>query len=122
MAKGAKLLLGGQRLNRPGYYYPPTVMADVPDNADMMKEEIFGPVVSLQSFEDEAEAIRKANDTEYGLAAYVYTQDLKRGLADLREDRGRHDRRSIAASCRIRRRLSAASSSRAWAAKAPTTA
>ena len=80
VAKGAKLLLGGQRLNRPGYYYPPTVLSDVPDNADMMKEEIFGPVVSLQSFTDEAEAIRKANDTEYGLAAYVYTQDLKRGM------------------------------------------
>ena len=80
VAKGAKLLLGGQRLNRPGYYYPPTVLSDVPDNADMMKEEIFGPVVSLQSFEDEAEAIAKANDTEYGLAAYVYTQDLKRGM------------------------------------------
>jgi len=80
IAKGAKLLLGGQRLNRPGFYYPPTVLADVPDNADMIKEEIFGPVVSLQSFDDEAEAIRKANDTEYGLAAYLYTQDLKRGL------------------------------------------
>ena len=71
---------GGQRLNRPGYYYPPTVLSDVPDNAAMMREEIFGPVVSLQSFTDEAEAIRKANDTEYGLAAYVYTQDLKRGM------------------------------------------
>ncbi len=80
VAKGAKLLLGGQRLNRPGYYYPPTVLADVPDNATMMKDEIFGPVVSLQSFDDEAEAIRKANDTEYGLAAYVYTQDIKRGF------------------------------------------
>jgi succinate-semialdehyde dehydrogenase/glutarate-semialdehyde dehydrogenase len=80
VAKGAKVLLGGQRLNRPGYYYPPTVLADVPDNADMIKEEIFGPVVSMQSFEDEAEAIRKANDTEYGLAAYLYTQDLKRGF------------------------------------------
>jgi len=80
IAKGAKLLLGGQRLNRPGYYYPPTVLSDVPDNADMIKEEIFGPVVSMQSFTDEAEAIRKANDTEYGLAAYVYTQDLKRGM------------------------------------------
>jgi succinate-semialdehyde dehydrogenase / glutarate-semialdehyde dehydrogenase len=80
VAKGGKLLLGGQRLNRPGSYYPPTVVVDVPDNADMIKEEIFGPVVSLQSFDDEAEAIRKANDTEYGLAAYVYTQDLKRGF------------------------------------------
>ena len=80
VAKGAKVLLGGQRLNRPGYYYPPTVLADVPDHADMIKEEIFGPVVSMQSFDDEAEAIRKANDTEYGLAAYLYTQDLKRGF------------------------------------------
>ena len=80
VAKGAKVLLGGQRLNRPGYYYPPTVLADVPDNADMIKEEIFGPVVSMQSFTDEAEAIAKANDTEYGLAAYLYTQDLKRGF------------------------------------------
>ena len=92
VAKGGKLLLGGQRLNRPGFYYPPTVVADVPDNADMLREEIFGPVVSMQSFTDEAEAIRKANDTEYGLAAYVYTQDLKRGFQDLREDRSRHDR------------------------------
>jgi succinate-semialdehyde dehydrogenase/glutarate-semialdehyde dehydrogenase len=79
-AKGARLLLGGQRLNRPGFYYPPTVLADVPDNALMMREEIFGPVVSLQAFDDEAEAIRKANDTEYGLAAYVYTKDIKRGF------------------------------------------
>ena len=80
VAKGGKLLLGGKRLNRPGSYFPPTVVADVPDNADMIKEEIFGPVVSLQSFDDEAVAIAKANDTEYGLAAYVYTQDLKRGF------------------------------------------
>ncbi len=80
VAKGAKLLLGGKRLNRPGSYFPPTVLADVPDNADMINEEIFGPVVSMQSFDDEAEAIAKANDTEYGLAAYVYTQDLKRGF------------------------------------------
>jgi succinate-semialdehyde dehydrogenase/glutarate-semialdehyde dehydrogenase len=80
VTKGARLLLGGQRLNRPGFYYPPTVLADVPDNADMMTDEIFGPVVSLQSFEDEDEAIRKANDTEYGLAAYIYTQDIKRGF------------------------------------------
>jgi succinate-semialdehyde dehydrogenase/glutarate-semialdehyde dehydrogenase len=80
VAKGAKLLLGGKRLNRPGSYFPPTVLADVPDNADMIREEIFGPVVSMQSFDDEAVAIAKANDTEYGLAAYVYTQDLKRGF------------------------------------------
>ena len=80
VAKGGKLLLGGLRLNRPGYYYPPTVIVDVPDNADLLHEEIFGPVVALQSFDSDEEAIRKANDTEYGLAAYVYTSNLKRGL------------------------------------------
>ncbi|HWF65085.1 MAG TPA: NAD-dependent succinate-semialdehyde dehydrogenase, partial [Rhizomicrobium sp.] len=80
VSKGGKLLLGGQRLNRPGYYYPPTVIADVPDNADLLNEEIFGPVVALQAFDSDEEAIAKANATEYGLAAYVYTADLKRGL------------------------------------------
>jgi succinate-semialdehyde dehydrogenase/glutarate-semialdehyde dehydrogenase len=79
-AKGAKILLGGTRLNRPGFYYPPTVIADVPDNARLMKEEIFGPVVAIQPFDDDDEAIAKANDTEYGLAAYLYSGDLKRGL------------------------------------------
>ena len=69
VAKGAKLLLGGKRLNRPGSYFPPTVLADVPDNADMINEEIFGPVVSMQSFDDEAEAIAKANDTVSGIVA-----------------------------------------------------
>lgn len=80
VAKGAKILLGGQRLNRPGYYYPPTVLADVPDNAEMIHDEIFGPVVALQAFDDEDTAIAKANDTEYGLAAYVYTRDIRRGF------------------------------------------
>jgi succinate-semialdehyde dehydrogenase/glutarate-semialdehyde dehydrogenase len=79
-AKGAKILLGGTRLNRPGFYYPATVIADVPDNARLLKEEIFGPVVAIQPFDGDDEAIRKANDTEYGLAAYLYTGDLKRGL------------------------------------------
>jgi succinate-semialdehyde dehydrogenase/glutarate-semialdehyde dehydrogenase len=80
VAKGGKLLLGGQRLNRPGYYYPPTVIGDVPDNADLLKEEIFGPVVAIQAFDSDEEAIRKANDTEFGLAAYVYTSNMKRGF------------------------------------------
>jgi succinate-semialdehyde dehydrogenase/glutarate-semialdehyde dehydrogenase len=80
VAKGGKLLLGGQRLNRPGYYYPPTVIADVPDNADLLNEEIFGPVVAIQPFDSDEEAIKKANNTEYGLAAYVYTQNMKRGF------------------------------------------
>ena len=79
--KGGKLLLGGTRLNRPGFFYPPTVIAEVPDTARLLKEEIFGPVAALQTFESDAEVIQKANDTEYGLAAYLYTADLKRGLA-----------------------------------------
>jgi len=80
VAKGAKLLLGGQRLRQPGYYYPPTVLGNIPVNARLLKEEIFGPVVALQSFETESEAIAAANDTEFGLAAYVYTKDLNRGF------------------------------------------
>jgi succinate-semialdehyde dehydrogenase/glutarate-semialdehyde dehydrogenase len=80
VAKGGRLLLGGTRLNRPGFYYPATVIADVPDNAHLLKEEIFGPVVALQPFDSEAEAIARANDTEYGLSAYLYTADIQRGL------------------------------------------
>jgi len=79
-AKGARVLAGGTRLDRPGHFYAPTVLADVPLNADLLHEEIFGPVAPIVGFEDEAEAIRLANDTEYGLVAYVYTRDLARGL------------------------------------------
>ena len=81
VAKGGKLLLGGTRLNRPGSYYPATVIADVPDNARVLKEEIFGPVAVLQSFDTDEEMLAKANDTELGLSSYLYTGDLKRGLA-----------------------------------------
>ena len=121
VAKGGKLLLGGQRLNRPGYYYPPTVIADVPDNADLLKEEIFGPVVAIQPFDSDEEAIKKANDTEYGLAAYVYTQEHEARLSGLRKDRGRHDRAQSRPDVGPRPRPSAASSNRAWAAKAAIT-
>ena len=81
LAKGGKLLLGGTRLNRPGFFYAPTVIGDVPDNARLLKEEIFGPVAALQAFDSDEEVIRKANDTDYGLTAYLYTRDLKRGLS-----------------------------------------
>ncbi len=81
VAKGGKLLLGGTRLNRPGSYYPATVIADVPDNARVWKEEIFGPVAVIQPFDSDDEVIAKANDTELGLSSYLYTGDLKRGLA-----------------------------------------
>ena len=56
------------------------MLSNVPDNAKMLNEEIFGPVASLQTFKDEAEVIKRANDTEYGLVAYLYTKDLGRGM------------------------------------------
>jgi len=79
--KGAKLLTGGKMPEGPGFFYPPTVLANVPANAECLGEEIFGPVAALQSFSNEDDAIRRANDTEYGLVAYLYAGDMKRGLA-----------------------------------------
>ncbi|MBB3148249.1 succinate-semialdehyde dehydrogenase/glutarate-semialdehyde dehydrogenase [Phyllobacterium trifolii] len=78
--RGARVLCGGEMATRTGFFYPPTVLADVPADADMAHEEIFGPVAPLYRFETDEEAIIQANDTEYGLAAYVYTRDIARGL------------------------------------------
>jgi succinate-semialdehyde dehydrogenase/glutarate-semialdehyde dehydrogenase len=80
MAKGAKLLTGGKTPDGPGFFYPATVLTNVPDSAKMLSEEIFGPVASIQTFKTEDEAIRRANDTEYGLVAYLYTKDVGRGM------------------------------------------
>src|SRR5512140_1279620 len=80
VAKGAKVLTGGKTPDGPGYFYPATVITNVSDDAKMLNEEIFGPVASIQTFKTEDEAIRRANDTEYGLVAYLYTKDLSRGL------------------------------------------
>jgi succinate-semialdehyde dehydrogenase/glutarate-semialdehyde dehydrogenase len=80
MERGAKLLCGGERPERKGFYYPPTVLSDVPPDADMTREEIFGPVAALSRFDEEDEAVALANDTEYGLSAYVFTRDVARGL------------------------------------------
>jgi succinate-semialdehyde dehydrogenase/glutarate-semialdehyde dehydrogenase len=80
VAKGAKLLTGGKSPGGKGFFYPATVLTNVPDNAKMLNEEIFGPVASLQTFKSEDEVIRRANDTEYGLVAYLYTKDLSRGM------------------------------------------
>jgi succinate-semialdehyde dehydrogenase/glutarate-semialdehyde dehydrogenase len=74
------VLTGGSRPDGPGCFYPPTVLAAVPADADILTEEIFGPVAPIVTFTDEADAVRFANDTEYGLVAYVYTGDLARGL------------------------------------------
>jgi succinate-semialdehyde dehydrogenase / glutarate-semialdehyde dehydrogenase len=78
--QGAEAVVGGARPDRPGYYYAPTVLVDVPADAPILQEEIFGPVAPIVTFEDEDEAIRLANATEFGLVAYVYTGDLARGL------------------------------------------
>ena len=80
VAQGARVLAGGKAIERDGFYYPPTVLADVPADAAIVADEIFGPVAPIMTFETEAEAIAAANATEYGLIAYVYTRDLARGL------------------------------------------
>jgi len=79
-ARGARVLTGGRQPDRPGYFYAPTVLADVPRDARVQHEEIFGPVAPLVPFDHEDEAIALANATEYGLVAYVYARDLARGL------------------------------------------
>jgi succinate-semialdehyde dehydrogenase/glutarate-semialdehyde dehydrogenase len=78
--RGAKVLTGGSPADGPGHFYPPTVLADVPPGARVLREEIFGPVAPITTFATEAEAIAAANDTEYGLVAYVYTRDLDRAF------------------------------------------
>lgn len=80
VARGARVMCGGSVLPGRGFFYPPTVLRDVPGEAKMAHEEIFGPVAPISSFETEAEVIARANDTEYGLAAYIYTRDLARGM------------------------------------------
>ncbi len=78
--KGATCVVGGSARDGAGYFFEPTVLADVPDDARVLSEEIFGPVAPVKGFGSEEEAIAAANDTEYGLVAYVYTRDLKRAL------------------------------------------
>ena len=77
---GARVLVGGGRPEREGFYFEPTVLADVPSGAGILGEEIFGPVAPIVTFAEEDEVVRMANDTEYGLVSYVYTADLARGL------------------------------------------
>lgn len=78
--RGARVVTGGVSLGTTGYFYAPTVLADVPAGARLLKEEIFGPVAPIVSFDTEDEAVAAANDTEFGLVAYVFTRDLSRAL------------------------------------------
>jgi succinate-semialdehyde dehydrogenase/glutarate-semialdehyde dehydrogenase len=77
--RGAKVLTGGHAIDGPGTFYEPTVVTGVRPGSDILREEIFGPVLSIVTFGDEDEAVRIANDTEYGLVGYAYTKDLARG-------------------------------------------
>jgi succinate-semialdehyde dehydrogenase/glutarate-semialdehyde dehydrogenase len=80
VSKGATVLTGGQIPTGEGYFYPPTVLANVPANANILGEEIFGPVAPVITFKTEDEAVKLANKTEYGLVAYAFTENLNRGL------------------------------------------
>ena len=78
--RGATVRTGGRAIDQPGYFYPPTVIDGIPPDADILREEIFGPVAPIVTFAAEEQAIALANDTEYGLAGYAYTRDFERVL------------------------------------------
>lgn len=78
--RGAIVRTGGEIPSGPGYFYPPTVLTNVDRNSDIVREEIFGPVAAIQTFSTEDEVVELANDSEFGLASYIYTTDLTRGL------------------------------------------
>jgi succinate-semialdehyde dehydrogenase/glutarate-semialdehyde dehydrogenase len=80
IGKGAQAVVGGTALDGAGYFFEPTVLAGVGGDAELLREEIFGPVAPVIGFDDEEAAIAAANATEYGLVAYVYTSDLKRAF------------------------------------------
>jgi succinate-semialdehyde dehydrogenase/glutarate-semialdehyde dehydrogenase len=80
LGKGAEAIVGGNIPDGRGYFYEPTVLSNISDDARVLKEEIFGPVAPVKGFVSEEEAIAAANDTEYGLVAYVFTRDIKRAL------------------------------------------
>jgi succinate-semialdehyde dehydrogenase/glutarate-semialdehyde dehydrogenase len=79
IARGARLRTGGRPVEREGTFFEPTVLTDIHEDSDLLREEIFGPVLAVVLFDDEDEAVRIANSTNYGLVSYVYTESLRRG-------------------------------------------
>jgi len=114
---GAKALTGGIRATGPGCYYPPTVLVGVRPDAELLQEEVFGPVAPIVSFDEEDEAIRLANSTEMGLVSYVFTGDLAPGCGSPSGWSPAWSA-STAAWSATRRRPSAGSSRAAWAGRA----
>ncbi|MDQ0865068.1 NAD-dependent succinate-semialdehyde dehydrogenase [Arthrobacter globiformis] len=80
VAKGARILTGGSRPEGPGYFFTPTVLTDVTTDAELMSTEIFGPVAAITPFDSEDEVLRLANDTEWGLVGYVFTENMDKAL------------------------------------------
>ncbi|WP_299053478.1 NAD-dependent succinate-semialdehyde dehydrogenase [uncultured Nocardioides sp.] len=80
VSQGAEVVVGGERPEGPGYFYPPTVLTGVPEAARITREEVFGPVAAITTFETEDEAVERANDTEYGLSSYAFTNDIARTI------------------------------------------
>jgi succinate-semialdehyde dehydrogenase/glutarate-semialdehyde dehydrogenase len=80
VSRGARVLLGGNAIDGPGHFFEPTVLVDVPDDARLLREEIFGPVAPIATFSTDEQALDAANRTEYGLVAFVYTRDLERAI------------------------------------------
>jgi succinate-semialdehyde dehydrogenase/glutarate-semialdehyde dehydrogenase len=80
VGRGATAVVGGSKVDGAGYFFEPTVLADVSEDAELRQEEIFGPVAPVFGFGSDEEAVAAANNTEYGLVAYVFTQDLQRAL------------------------------------------
>jgi succinate-semialdehyde dehydrogenase/glutarate-semialdehyde dehydrogenase len=80
VSRGATVVIGGKAPDGPGHFYPATVLLDVPPDARILTEEVFGPVAPITGFDTEEEGIAAANNTEFGLAAYIYTKSLDRAL------------------------------------------
>ena len=104
-----------------GFFYPPTVLTDVPADAEMVHEEIFGPVAPITRFDTEDEVIARANDTEYGLAAYVFTKDIGRGMRVSRRIEagmvGAEPRAGLGPGGALRRSEAERTGSRGWLAR-----